>query len=83
MLSYVFCDEQGRMSSFDLEQAIEQDLTQGLKPVMVIATAGTTVRGSFDPFVEIAQVCEKYNIWFHVDGALEGLLFGIHVLMNK
>ena len=66
------CDEQGSMKSSDLQQAIEQDLTQGLKPVMVIATAGTTVRGSFDPFVEIAQVCKKYNIWFHVDGAFGG-----------
>jgi glutamate decarboxylase len=32
------------------------------------ATAGTTVMGGFDPFEEIAAICKKNNIWFHVDG---------------
>lgn len=66
------CDDQGRMESTALKASLEEDLRQGLKPIMVIATAGTTVRGSFDPFVEIAEICKFYNIWFHVDGAFGG-----------
>jgi L-2,4-diaminobutyrate decarboxylase len=35
----------------------------------VVATAGTTSTGSVDPILPIAQVCQKYGIWLHVDGA--------------
>lgn len=33
----------------------------------VNATAGTTVYGAFDPINAIADICEKYNMWLHVD----------------
>lgn len=42
-------------------------LTQGHVPLFVNATAGTTVYGAFDPINEIADLCEKYNMWLHVD----------------
>uniref|UniRef100_A0A667YP57 Glutamate decarboxylase 2 n=1 Tax=Myripristis murdjan TaxID=586833 RepID=A0A667YP57_9TELE len=38
------------------------------------ATAGTTVYGAFDPLIAISDVCKKYNIWMHVDGAWGGSL---------
>lgn len=40
---------------------------QGYVPMFVNATAGTTVYGAFDPISEIADICEKYNMWLHVD----------------
>uniref|UniRef100_A0A8C7GP57 Glutamate decarboxylase 1 n=1 Tax=Oncorhynchus kisutch TaxID=8019 RepID=A0A8C7GP57_ONCKI len=45
---------------------------QGCVPMFVNATAGSTVYGAFDPIHEIADICEKYNMWLHVDGAWGG-----------
>ena len=39
---------------------------------MVLATAGTTVRGAYDPISAIADVCEESGFWLHVDGAMGG-----------
>ena len=51
----------------DLEEKIAKSLSEGGFPFLVAATAGTTVLGSFDPFDSVADICEKYNVWFHVD----------------
>jgi len=51
----------------DLEEKIVKTLSEGGCPFLVAATAGTTVLGSFDPFNGVADVCDKYSVWFHVD----------------
>ena len=51
----------------DLEEKITKSLSEGGCPFLVAATAGTTVLGSFDPLDAVADVCEKYNVWYHVD----------------
>ena len=50
-----------------LERLISLSFLQGYVPLYVNATAGTTVYGAFDPIQEIADICEKYNLWLHVD----------------
>ena len=66
-----------QMSSALLEQAITEDLEQGLLPFAVIASAGTTNTGSIDPFSETAAICRRYHLWMHVDGS-----FGASVLLS-
>jgi glutamate decarboxylase len=51
----------------ELERHIIDDKRQGRRPYMVSATGGTTVLGAFDPLNAIADVCEKYELWMHVD----------------
>ena len=62
----------GEMDVEKLVEQIELDKTNGHHPVLVNATAGTTVLGAFDSIRAIGKVCEKYNIWLHVDGAYCG-----------
>ena len=55
-----------------LEQAIIQDLSNGFNPMCVVATLGTTSSTAIDPIEKIATICNKYNIWLHIDGAFAG-----------
>ena len=56
---------------------------QGITPVAVICTSGTTVIGAFDPIDEIAPVCEKHSVWIHVDAAFGGSVLVSRSLRNK
>ncbi|XP_015918434.1 glutamate decarboxylase [Parasteatoda tepidariorum] len=68
----VKCDKRGRMIPGELEQYIISDKAKGYTPFFVCATAGTTVLGAFDPINDIADICDKYGIWFHIDAAWGG-----------
>ncbi|MEM8709852.1 MAG: pyridoxal-dependent decarboxylase [Planctomycetota bacterium] len=68
----VAVDERGRMLPDALDAAIQADLAAGHEPMMLNATAGTTVLGAFDPLNELADVCEKHGLWMHVDGSFGG-----------
>ncbi|EKV05962.1 Glutamate decarboxylase, putative [Penicillium digitatum] len=65
-------DKVGRMIPAELEKLVQKAQSEGRTPFYVNATAGTTVLGSFDPFNEIAAICQKYNMWFHIDGSWGG-----------
>uniref|UniRef100_A0A7M5XDJ4 Glutamate decarboxylase n=2 Tax=Clytia hemisphaerica TaxID=252671 RepID=A0A7M5XDJ4_9CNID len=65
-------DVTGKMIAEDLDEKIQQSIAKGEQPMMVVATAGTTVGGAYDPINQIADVTDKYNIWLHVDGAWGG-----------
>uniref|UniRef100_A0A8C6SPR0 Glutamate decarboxylase like 1 n=1 Tax=Neogobius melanostomus TaxID=47308 RepID=A0A8C6SPR0_9GOBI len=81
-------DERGKMIPGALEELIVKATREGAQPFMVNATAGTTVLGAFDPIHQIADICEKYGLWLHVDACWGGaallskkhrdLLKGIH-----
>jgi len=66
------CDSFGRMKVDNLREMIKSSISQGKRPFFVNATAGTTVLGAFDPLEEIADICEEFQLWMHVDGALGG-----------
>ncbi|XP_022087158.1 glutamate decarboxylase 1-like isoform X2 [Acanthaster planci] len=75
---YIDTDNRGKMNLEDLENKIQQATARGDKPFFVNATAGTTVLGAFDPLNAVADLCEKYSLWMHVDAA-----WGGGVLMSR
>ncbi|MFI5221324.1 MAG: pyridoxal phosphate-dependent decarboxylase family protein [Bacteroidia bacterium] len=62
-------DSNYRMNAEKLEQQISTDMNSGLKPFMIIASAGTTDVGAIDPLKEIGNLATKYKLWYHIDGA--------------
>jgi len=62
-------DERRRLEPGALAAAIDRDVHEGLSPVAVIGTAGTTLCGAVDPLGAIADVCAERGVWLHVDGA--------------
>ena len=66
-------DASYRMSLEALEQALEEDRQSGIRPWLVVASAGTVDTGAIDPLPEIAELCRRYGAWLHVDGAYGGL----------
>lgn len=65
-------DARGCMRPEALDSMIEEARKAGETPFYVNATAGTTVLGSFDPLDRIADLCQKHNLWLHVDGSWGG-----------
>uniref|UniRef100_A0A1I8ME86 Pyridoxal-dependent decarboxylase n=1 Tax=Musca domestica TaxID=7370 RepID=A0A1I8ME86_MUSDO len=65
-------DKCGKINVEDLMENIETCISADCEPLMVSATAGTTVLGAFDNLEKIADLCNKYNMWMHVDAAWGG-----------
>ncbi|MFI6872975.1 lysine decarboxylase DesA [Streptomyces sp. NPDC050400] len=62
-------DKDKRMQTVALAAELERCREDGLVPMAVVATAGTTDFGSIDPLPEIAELCAQYSTWMHVDAA--------------
>jgi aromatic-L-amino-acid decarboxylase len=58
-----------RMRADALADALARDRADGVVPVAVVATAGTTLTGAVDPIDQVADLCAEYGAWLHVDGA--------------
>jgi len=56
-----------------LEQAIHEDRAAGRRPIGVIGNAGTVNTGAIDDLDSIADLCQREQLWFHVDGAFGAL----------
>jgi aromatic-L-amino-acid/L-tryptophan decarboxylase len=65
-------DDEFRMRVDALQRAVEADVVAGLRPCCVTATVGTTSTTSVDPVPAIADICERYRMWLHVDAAYAG-----------
>ena len=72
-IRWIPADGQQRMDVTALEEQILADRQSGELPFLVVGTAGSVSTGAVDPLSDIAGVCRRHDVWFHVDGAYGAL----------
>ena len=72
-ICWIPADAEQRMDVAALERQIVADRSAGSVPMLVVGTAGTVSTGAVDPLVEIAEICRRQDVWFHIDGAYGAL----------
>ena len=68
-IRWIPVDQQNKMDIAALVLQIEIDTKEAKLPFLVIANAGDVSTGVVDNLSEIASICKRYDLWFHVDGA--------------
>ena len=66
-------NEYHQMDIAALELAIIEDRKAGMMPFFIAGTAGSVDVGAIDNLQAIAELCQRENIWFHIDGAYGAL----------
>ncbi|XP_039662699.1 aromatic-L-amino-acid decarboxylase [Perca fluviatilis] len=57
------------------KKMLEEDKADGLIPFYFCATLGTTASCAFDHITELGPICNKENMWMHIDAAYAGSAF--------
>jgi glutamate/tyrosine decarboxylase-like PLP-dependent enzyme len=72
-IRWIDVDAGQRLDVAALERQIAADRDAGALPFLAVGTAGTVSTGVVDPLTDIAAVCRRHGVWFHVDGAYGAL----------
>lgn len=62
-------DNKFRMRTDLLEEIKSSAEKKGIRIISVVASSCSTATGTYDELEKIADFCEKYDLWMHVDGA--------------
>jgi L-2,4-diaminobutyrate decarboxylase len=65
-------DQDYRMRSAAMESTLSECSANGIEVLGVVASAGSTSTGKIDPLHEVADFCQKHELWLHVDAAHAG-----------
>lgn len=72
VIRYIPMDAFYKMDVVAFQQQVTADESAGLRPFLVVASAGTTNVGIIDPLEQIATIAKAHDLWFHVDAAYGG-----------
>jgi len=65
-------DDSFRMDVVALENMVLADRTMGLRPWLLVGSAGTTDTGAVDPIETLADIAKRHDLWLHIDAAYGG-----------
>jgi len=71
-MAKIECDASARVIPSALERQVAADREAGRLPFCVVGIAGTTTSGAIDPLEQLADVCRRQRLWYHVDAAWGG-----------
>jgi aromatic-L-amino-acid/L-tryptophan decarboxylase len=66
-------DDQFQIDIEALERAIAADRSAAMTPFFIAASAGTVDVGAIDNLAAVAEIAQREQLWFHVDGAYGAL----------
>ena len=66
-------DRSHRIDMAALRARVASDRKAGLKPFLVVGSAGTVDIGAIDDLAALSTLCREEGLWFHVDGAYGAL----------
>jgi aromatic-L-amino-acid decarboxylase len=72
-LRLIESDEARALRLDALTEAIADDRAAGLHPFLVVGTAGSVDTGAIDDLDALADIAEREDLWFHIDGAFGAL----------
>ena len=72
-LRCIAVDRYHRIDVERLRARIAFDRDAGLKPFLVVGSAGTVDIGAIDDLQALSALCREEGLWFHVDGAFGAL----------
>ncbi len=82
-------DENYQVRIDALEEALEKDKKEGIRPLCIVGLGGTTNLGAVDDLEALHVIAHREECWFHVDAAYgggmllslenKGLLKGLHL----
>ena len=66
-------DRSHRVDVEAMRAQIRRDREAGLRPFLVVGSAGTVDVGAIDDLAGLSALCREEKLWFHVDGAYGAL----------
>jgi aromatic-L-amino-acid decarboxylase len=66
-------DRSHRVDVAAMRIQIKRDREAGLRPFLVVGSAGTVDIGAIDDLASLSALCREEQLWFHVDGAYGAL----------